>query len=97
MSGVQSNIVKLEDKAILSDLLASRHFLLGHSCQDTVHLFALLVQKPIWTCGPECCGWHLHGFATEVLTVYRVRTYAKIKSRPGFDQKIRVDGDIAVG
>ena len=50
-------VVKQKDEPLFSELLASRNFLLEHSRQDTDHLWAVLVQKPIWTCGPECCSW----------------------------------------
>jgi len=51
------NVMKVEDKPLFDDLLASRNFLSEHSRQDTDHLSAVLAQKPVWTRGPECCSW----------------------------------------
>ena len=49
-------VVRVEDKALFDDLLASRNFFIG--AQPPKHsLSAVLAQKPIWARGPECCSW----------------------------------------
>jgi len=78
-SGVQfknfQNVMKVEDKPLFDDLLASRNFLLEHSRQEQP-LSAVLAQKPVWTTwtgvlqlgGVDCkapdtkrrsCGWDI--------------------------------------
>ena len=50
-------VVKPNEEPLWDGLLASRDFLSEHGRQATDHLKAVMAQKPIWTSGPECCGW----------------------------------------